>query len=60
MRGRVDADHVLDLLANALGLGRGQIDLVEDGDDLVIVVDREVGIRERLRLDALRRVDDQQ
>ena len=38
----------------------GQVDLVDDRDDLEVVVEREVGVGERLRLDALRGVDDQQ
>ncbi len=54
MRG-VDADHVLDLLLHALGIGGGQIDLVEHRHDLVPVVDRLVDVGEGLRLDALRR-----
>ena len=56
----VDADHLLDLLADALGLGGGQVDLVEDDDDLVVLVDGLVDVGERLRLDALGGVDDQQ
>ena len=58
--GGVDADHLLDLLADALGLGGRQVDLVEDHDDLVVVVDRLVDVGQRLRLDALAGVDDQQ
>ena len=42
------------------GLGARQVDLVEDRDHLEVVVDREVGVGDRLRLDALARVDDQQ
>ena len=56
----VEPDHLLDLGAHALGLGGGQVDLVDDGDDLVIVLDRLVDIGQRLRLDPLRRVDHQQ
>ena len=37
-----------------------QVDLVHDRDDLEVVVDREVRVRERLGLDPLRRVDDEQ
>ena len=58
--GGVEADHVLDLLLDALRLGGGQVDLVEDRHDLVVVVDRLVDVGERLRLDALAGVDDQQ
>ena len=39
---------------------RRQVDLVEDRDDLEVVVEREVDVGERLRLDALRGVDDQE
>ena len=41
------------------GIGRGKVDLVHDRDDLELVLDREIGVRERLRLDPLRRVDDE-
>ena len=42
------------------GCALGQIDLVDDRDDLEVVLDGEVGVGERLRLDALRGVDEQQ
>ncbi len=58
--GRVDADHVLDLLRHPLGLGRGQVDLVQDRDDLVVGLDRVIGVGQRLRLDALAGIDHQQ
>ena len=58
--GGVEADHFLDLGADLFGLGGGQVDLVDDGDDLMVVLDRLVDVGERLRLDPLRRVDDQQ
>jgi len=57
---RIDADHVLDLLAYALGIGGRQVDLVEDRDDLVIDLDRVIRVRQRLRLDALAGIDHQQ
>ena len=57
---RVEADDLLDLPPRLFGLRAGQIDLVDDRDDLEVVLDREVGVGERLRLDALRRVDQQQ
>ena len=56
----VQADRRLDLLGDALRLRRRQVDLVEDGDDLEVVLQRQVDISERLGLDALGRVDDQQ
>ena len=56
---RGDADDVLDLGFGAVRVRHGQIDLVDDGQDLEIVVEGEIGVRERLRLDALRGVHDQ-
>ncbi len=56
----VEPDHVLDLLLHLFGLGRRQVDLVEHGHDLVIVVDRLIDVGERLRLDALGGVDHQE
>ena len=55
----VDAQEIHELLAAPLGLGARQVDLVEDRDDLEPGVERQEQIRQRLRLDALRRVDDQ-
>ena len=46
--------------AHALRLGGGQVDLVDDGDKLQIVLVGQVDVGERLRLDALRGVHDQQ
>ena len=57
--GRINADHVLDLRLDPLLVGGRQVDLVEDGEDLQVVVDRLVDVGERLRLDALAGVDDQ-
>ena len=57
---RVEADDLLDLLPHPLGVRGGEVDLVDDGHDLVVVLDRLVDVGERLRLDALRGVDDQQ
>ena len=58
--GAVEADDVLDLPLALVGLRARQIDLVDDRDDLEVVLDREVRVGQRLRLDALRRVDQQQ
>ena len=63
-----DAQHVGGVVAEQIGnlhgrpvrVGCGEVDLVRDGDDLEPVLDREVGVRERLRLDALRGVDHEQ
>ena len=45
---------------DALGIGGRQIDLIDDGDDREVLFEREVVVRERLRFDALRRVDHEQ
>ena len=57
---RFEPDHVLDLLRHALGVGRRQVDLVRDRDQGEVGVEREVGVREGLRLDALRGVHHQE
>ena len=57
---RVEADDVLDLALGFVGLRAGEVDLVDDRDDLEVVLDGQVGVRQRLRLDALRRVHQQQ
>ena len=46
--------------ADLLGLGGGEVDLVDHRHDLMVVLDRLVDVGQRLRLDALRRVDHQQ
>ena len=58
--GGVEADGLLDLLLDPVGARDRQIDLVEHRDDVEIVVERDVDVGERLRLDALRGVDDQE
>ena len=42
----------------AVGVGRRQVDLVEGGDDLEVVLERQVAVGQRLGLDALGGVDD--
>ncbi len=58
--GRIDADDVLDLLLDALGLGGRQVDLVQHGHDLVAGVDGGIDVGQRLGLDALGGVDHEQ
>ena len=53
-------DGLLDHLAGAFDVGRGQVDLVDDRDDLEAVVDGEVGVGQGLRFHALRCVHHQQ
>ena len=56
----VEADDGFDLLADALRFGGRQVDLVDDRDDFQIVVQRQVGVGERLRFHALGSVHHQQ
>ena len=55
-----DADDVLDLADDALGIGRRQIDLVDDGQHLEALLDGRIAVRDALRLDTLAGVDDEQ
>ena len=57
---RLDAEQLGKLLGCPVGIRLRQVDLVHDRDDLEVVLEREVRVRERLCLDALRRVDDEQ
>jgi len=62
-----DRDHVIDrhaqqirnLLGHHIRLSRRQVDLVDDRDDLQIVLQSHVEVGERLSLNALRRVHNQ-
>ena len=54
-----DAQDALDLVGVEVGIGGREIDLVERGHDLEVVLEGEVAVREGLRLDALRRIDDE-
>ncbi len=54
-----DAEHVLDLGGVALRVCCRQVDLVEGGDDLEVVLEGLVAVGERLGLDPLRGVDQQ-
>ena len=58
--GSIESDRALDHLLRARNVGALQVDLVDDGNDFEAVIDRQVRIRQRLRLDALRGVHDQQ
>src|SRR5262249_39705 len=57
--GGVEPDRFLDLVAHALRLGAREVDLVQDGNDRVVVLEGEIDVRHRLGLYALRRVHDQ-
>ena len=56
----IAADQVGDLGRHPLGLGARQVHLVEHRDQLQAGLDGRVGVGDRLRLDALGGVDDQQ
>ena len=56
----IDADHVLDLGARAVGVGLRQVHLVEDRDHLDAQLERGIAVRDRLRLDPLAGVDDEE
>ena len=58
--GGVEADRALDHFLGARDVGALQIDLIDDRDDFEAVIDGEIGIGEGLRLDTLRRIDDEQ
>src|SRR5208282_6054680 len=58
--GGVEPDDFLDLLAGALDIGAGQIDLVDHRNNFQPVIEREINVGERLRLDPLARIDHQQ
>ena len=59
MRVGVDAEHALDLRGVALRVRGRQVDLVERRHDLEVVLDRLVAVGQRLGLDPLARVDEQ-
>ncbi|MBG9887033.1 hypothetical protein ABE10_10920, partial [Bacillus toyonensis] len=56
---RSPPDEVRKLLRILLRLRRGQIDLVQDRDDREVVLQRQIEVRQRLRLDSLRRVHEE-
>ena len=55
----VEADDLLDFLPHAFGVRGGEVDLVDDGDDLVVVLDALIHVGQSLRFNALRRIHDQ-
>ena len=50
----------MNLATGLLRLCARQIDLVDHRNDLEVVLDREIGIRQRLGFNALRRIDEQE
>ncbi len=57
---RVEADDLLDLRRDLVGLRLRQIHLVQHRDHFETLVDRRIAVRHRLRFDALRRIDHEQ
>jgi hypothetical protein len=56
----VEGEDLGDLVPGGLDVGGGQVDLVDDRDDLEAAVERQIEVGQRLGLDALGRVHDQQ
>jgi hypothetical protein len=52
-------EQVFDLLRHVVGHGGGQVDLVDHWHDGQVLFERGEEMRHRLRLDALRRIDDE-
>ena len=57
---RIQPDDFLDFLHHPFRLGRRQVNLVQNGQHLQILLDGGVTVRHRLRLNALRRVHHEQ
>ena len=53
---RLNADDVLDLFLDPFGIRARQVDLIDHGHHVQVMVQRQVHIRQRLRLHPLRRV----
>ncbi len=54
-----DTEYAFELVLTALGVGRGQVDLVENGHDLEVVLKGLVTVGQRLGLNALAGVDEE-
>ena len=53
-----NAEHPLDFVGVVVGVRGRQVDLVQRRNDLEVVLEREITVRQGLRLDALGRIDD--
>ena len=56
----IDTDNILDLLLDPLWLCAGEVDLVDDRNDLMVVVEGQIRVRKGLGFDALGGIDDEQ
>ena len=58
--GRLNANHVFNFLGGGIRVGGRQVHLVQDGNHLYTQLNRRIAVGDRLRLDALARVNYQQ
>src|SRR2546421_13539 len=56
---RIHSDDGMQLFEGARDIRSGQIDLIDDGQDLQMMIQSEVRIRQSLRLHSLRSIDDE-
>ena len=54
-----DADDILDLVADPLGIGGRQVNLIDDGEDLQTVIYCQIAVGKGLRFDALGGIDNE-
>ena len=58
--GCIEADDVFDFLADPVGVGTGQVDFVDDGNDFQVVFQGQIDVSQGLGFDALRGIDNEQ
>ena len=58
--GCVEPDGAFNHFFGARNVGAGQVNLVDDRNNFKTMIDRQIRIRQRLRLNSLRRVNHQQ
>ncbi len=58
--GGIETDEGFDLFADALGVGGGEIDLIDNRDNLEVLIEGEIGIGEGLGFDSLGGIDHQE
>ena len=57
---RIEAEILFDLISDTFDIGRRQVDFIDDGNDFQIAFHCEIEIGQRLGLDSLTGVDQQQ
>ena len=55
----LQADHVFDLFLHPLRLRAGQVNFIDDREHIQIMIQRQIHVRQRLRLDSLGRIHHQ-